>query len=76
MQERKILELIRPAEFDGRVALLCSEASPVKCHRRLVAELLAEHWNRLGHAVEAKHLAIDKPSPRTKRRATRHAGKE
>lgn len=25
--------------------LLCSEASPERCHRRLAAEYLREHWN-------------------------------
>ena len=74
MQERRILDLIEPAAFEGRVALLCSEAGPEKCHRRLVAEFLAEHWNKLGHGVEVKHLAIDRPSARAKRRAIRHAG--
>lgn len=74
MQERKILDLIEPAAFEGRVALLCSEAGPEKCHRRLVAELLAENWNKLGHGVEVKHLVIDRPSPRAKRRAISHAG--
>lgn len=74
MRERRVLEHIEPDAFEGRVALLCSEAAPEKCHRRLVAELLAEHWNALGHAVEVEHLTIDKSSPRTKRRqpATRH----
>jgi len=76
MQERRVLNVIEPAAFEGRVALLCSEASPEKCYRRLVAELLAERWNTLGHAVEVKHVAVDKPSPRAKRRATRPTGKE
>jgi uncharacterized protein (DUF488 family) len=71
MQERRIPDLIEPGAYEGRVALLCSEASPEKCHRRLVAELFTEHWKRLDHAVEVKHLVIDRPSPRTGRRATR-----
>jgi uncharacterized protein (DUF488 family) len=70
MRERTIPDLIEPAVFEGRVALLCSEASPEKCHRRLVAELLAEHWNTLGHVVEVNHLVIDKSSRQTRRRAT------
>ena len=74
MQERRILELIQPTAFEGRVALLCSEASPEKCHRRLVAELLTQAWNQSGHEVEVQHLAIDRPSARPKRRAIRHAG--
>ena len=29
---------------DKRCCLLCSEATPEQCHRRLVAERLAQHW--------------------------------
>jgi uncharacterized protein (DUF488 family) len=74
MKERDALNVVEPGRFEGTVALLCSEAGPEKCHRRLVAELLAEHWNKLGHRVEVKHLVIDKPSSRAKRRATSHVG--
>jgi uncharacterized protein (DUF488 family) len=39
-----------PAELDRSIfetvagCLLCSEATPEQCHRRLVAERLARHW--------------------------------
>ncbi len=72
MRARRILDFIEPDAFEGRVALLCSEDRPEKCHRRLVAELLAEHWNTLGHTVEVEHLTIDKSSPRTKGRRLGH----
>jgi uncharacterized protein (DUF488 family) len=45
LDERKI-----PAELDRSIfetaagCLLCSEATPEQCHRRLVAERLARHW--------------------------------
>jgi uncharacterized protein (DUF488 family) len=56
MEQRKILETIRPDQFEGTVALLCSERGPEKCHRRLVAEHLSNYWNTLGHVVEVRHL--------------------
>lgn len=33
--------------FEGPTALLCSEATADRCHRRLVAEHLAGHWTDL-----------------------------
>jgi hypothetical protein len=58
--------------FEGKVALLCSEAEADKCHRRLVAEMLAHHWSSQGHAIEVKHLHSPKPTPRKKRTRTSH----
>lgn len=40
-----------PAAFDGG-CLLCSEDAPHHCHRRLVAEYLADKWGN----VEVVHL--------------------
>ena len=52
MAERRIEEVI-PKEFFGkRTVLLCSEAVPEKCHRRLVVEYLDRAWGN----VEAIHL--------------------
>jgi uncharacterized protein (DUF488 family) len=48
----------------GTLALLCSEAGPEKCHRRLVAEILAEDFRCKGHTVEVRHLTVEKPGPR------------
>jgi uncharacterized protein (DUF488 family) len=45
------IEALDPAGFDG-ACLLCSEASPHHCHRRLVAEHLAAAWP----GVEIVHL--------------------
>ncbi len=44
MESRHIPEAISPASFVRRTALLCSEAEAQHCHRRLVAEFLAERW--------------------------------
>lgn len=74
MEQRKALEQVRPEDFEGKVALLCSEPGPEKCHRRLVVEMLNRHWSALGHNIGVKHLIIEKPLPRRKRRSTAHAG--
>lgn len=52
MGRRRIDEALSAAAFERRTALLCSEATPEHCHRRLVAEFLAERWP----AVEIVHL--------------------
>ncbi len=68
MTERKAIESARPEDYEGKVAFLCSEAGPEKCHRRLIAEMLAEKWNAQGHSVEVRHLAIPKAPPKRKKR--------
>lgn len=52
MRERKIEQKLKPAAFDG-ACLLCSEATPHHCHRRLVCEYLNEKW---GGKLNVKHL--------------------
>jgi uncharacterized protein (DUF488 family) len=52
MDERRIAERLDLAAFERRTALLCSEATPVRCHRRLVIEYLSDHWPD----VQAVHL--------------------
>lgn len=52
MAERKIEDKFSPSLFDG-VCLLCSEATPHKCHRRLVCEYLNGKW---GGVLKVKHL--------------------
>lgn len=44
MEERKIEQRLSPDLFTPHSALLCSEHTPEKCHRRLVAEYLNDHW--------------------------------
>ena len=48
---RKIEDKFDPKMLDG-ACLLCSEATPHHCHRRLVAEYLRDHWGN----VEIIHL--------------------
>lgn len=58
--EERFLNLIRERQVEREVpreiieggCLLCSEAAPHYCHRRLVAEYLQEQWGDL----EAHHL--------------------
>ncbi len=52
MRERSVETALDPAGFSTPTALLCSEAGPEQCHRRLVCEYLAGHWDR----VAAIHL--------------------
>ena len=47
MTERQIANLVTCEEINN-ACLLCSEAKPEKCHRRLIAEYLQNHW---GHVV-------------------------
>ena len=51
MSDRQVESKISP-DFVQNSCLLCSEATPENCHRRLVAEYLQEKW---GH-VEIFHL--------------------
>jgi uncharacterized protein (DUF488 family) len=50
--ERRVAESLPRSLFDSTVVLLCSEPTPERCHRRLVAEYLAAHWGD----VTIRHL--------------------
>jgi len=52
MAERKIEDRFKPELFHG-ACLLCSEATPHHCHRRLVCEYLNDKW---GGALAVRHL--------------------
>lgn len=52
MKRRRVESVFSPVEFETRTALLCSEATAERCHRRLVCEYLAERWP----SVQAVHL--------------------
>lgn len=52
MAERKIEDRFNPSLFDG-ACLLCSEATPHHCHRRLVCEYLNTRWDE---TLKIKHL--------------------
>ncbi len=52
LAERRVQDVLSPGDFAARTALLCSEATAERCHRRLVCEYLAQHWD----GVRAVHL--------------------
>jgi hypothetical protein len=52
MRERSIESRSSAVEFAAPTALLCSEATAERCHRRLVCDYPAEHWPE----VRAAHL--------------------
>ena len=52
MRDRRIEKALDLASFGQRTVLLCSEDTPDQCHRRLVAEYLAERWGE----IEIVHL--------------------
>ncbi len=52
MAERRIENELSPDLFGRRTALLCSEHTADRCHRRLVVEYLGDHWDD----VVAVHL--------------------
>ena len=72
MNERGVPEKVETASWASKVALLCSEPGPEKCHRRLLADLLAAHWRAHGDEVEVRHLVSEsnrKASSRRKKTA-------
>lgn len=60
MKERSVPEKVDTTSWAAKVALLCSEPGPEKCHRRLVADLLATHWRIHGDEVEVRHLVLER----------------
>ncbi len=60
MRERGVPESVDISGWPDRVAFLCTEAGPEKCHRRLVAEVFAEFLRNQGEEVEIQHLVADR----------------
>jgi len=52
LKERRIEQVLSKASFKKKTVLLCSEATPDQCHRRLALEYLHKHWG--GFTI--KHL--------------------
>jgi uncharacterized protein (DUF488 family) len=52
MAERQIERILTPLSLDG-ACLLCSEATPHYCHRRLVCEYLNDRWSG---ALQVNHI--------------------
>lgn len=61
MRERRVEDTV-PRDLLDNAVLLCSEDEPDHCHRRLVAEHLARHWDD----VTIEHLVTrDQPQRQT-----------
>ena len=52
MAQRRIEARLSPDMFSTRTALLCSEHTAERCHRRLIVDYLDRHWD----GVVAVHL--------------------
>jgi uncharacterized protein (DUF488 family) len=52
IRSRKVESLLSRESFLKKTVLLCSEATPEHCHRRLALEYLQQHWE----GVELHHL--------------------
>lgn len=52
MEQRKIAEVLNRSLFSIPSVLLCSEESPLHCHRRLVLKYLCGEWGNM----EIRHL--------------------
>jgi uncharacterized protein (DUF488 family) len=52
LTERRVEEVLDKGLFIVPTVLLCSEAKPVRCHRRLTAEYLKSKWGN----VDIRHL--------------------
>ncbi len=68
MKQRGVPEKLDLGSWPSKVALLCSEPGPEKCHRRLVADLLAAHWRDRGELAEICHLVSEPKKPAKARR--------
>jgi uncharacterized protein (DUF488 family) len=73
MRERRVPANLDTSLWFPRVSLLCSEPGPEKCHRRLVADLLAGYWREQGYAVEICHLISPRRKPVKPRRKSADA---
>jgi uncharacterized protein (DUF488 family) len=51
LTQRQVAHTLDPTLFED-ACLLCSEPTPERCHRRLVAEHLATHWG----GITIRHL--------------------
>jgi uncharacterized protein (DUF488 family) len=68
MKARGVPANVDTSSWSSRVSLLCSEPGPEKCHRRLVADLLAGYWREQGYVVEIRHLLSSRQKPAKPRR--------
>jgi uncharacterized protein YeaO (DUF488 family) len=68
LKQRGVPQSLDVSHWPADVALLCTEPGPEKCHRRLVAEVLAKHWRAESHDVEVRHLVSNAGRGKRKQR--------
>jgi uncharacterized protein (DUF488 family) len=56
LKQRGVPKSLDVSDWPANVALLCTEPGPEKCHRRLVADVLAKYWRAASGDVEVRHL--------------------
>jgi uncharacterized protein (DUF488 family) len=56
LRQRGVPKSLDRSSWPAKVALLCTEPGPERCHRRLVADLLAKDWRAASDEVEVRHL--------------------
>lgn len=59
LKQRDVPRSLDVSSWPANVALLCTEPGPEKCHRRLVADLLAADCRAASDDVEVRHLVSD-----------------
>lgn len=72
LKQRGVPKSLDVSSWPANVALLCTEPGPEKCHRRLVADLLAKHWRAASDDVEVRHLVSGKKRARVSSEGSRH----
>jgi len=67
--ENHLAELIRLSQ-SGRIALMCAEALPWRCHRSLVADALEVRGIRVAHILNSVHIQPHRMTPFAKAKGT------
>jgi len=47
LKQRKVESVLSRLDFKKKTVLLCSEATPEHCHRRLALEYLQKYWDEI-----------------------------
>jgi uncharacterized protein (DUF488 family) len=68
LKQRGVPKNLDTSSWPANVTLLCTEPGPEKCHRRLVAEVLAKRWGAAGDDVEVRHLVASRQRGKRKQR--------
>jgi uncharacterized protein (DUF488 family) len=72
LRQRGVPKSLDLSSWPANVALLCTEPGPEKCHRRLVADLLAKDWRAASDDVEVRHLVSSALRGKRRSAGSRH----